>query len=110
MDYIFHTHEISRDKLKNILDESKIDGGDIMYTLAQQMKDEIREEFKEEFKEEFVQTVGPQLKDEGKKEGKKEGKEETARELIKRGVDINIIAEATGFPKEEIEKLAAAVH
>jgi predicted transposase/invertase (TIGR01784 family) len=57
-------------------------------------------------KEEFMQTVGPQLKDKGKEEGKKE----TAMKLIKRGVDINIIAEATGFPKEEIEKLAATVH
>jgi len=110
LSYISHTHEISRDKLKNILDESKIDGGKIMPTLAQQ--------FKEEFKEEFMQTIGLQLKDEGKeegkregkREGKKEGKEETARELIKRGVDINIIAEATGFPKEEVEKLAATVH
>jgi predicted transposase/invertase (TIGR01784 family) len=41
---------------------------------------------------------------------KKEGKLETARELIKRGVDINIIAEATGFSREEIEKLAEIVH
>ena len=45
-----------------------------------------------------------------KKEGKREGKLETARELIKRGVDINIIAEATGFSREEIEKLAEIVH
>ncbi|NIM12763.1 MAG: hypothetical protein GTO45_11715 [Candidatus Aminicenantes bacterium] len=45
-----------------------------------------------------------------KKEGKREGKLETARELIKRGVDINIIAGATGFSREEIEKLAERVH
>ena len=45
-----------------------------------------------------------------KKEGKREGKIETARELIKRGVDMNIIAEATGFTLEEIEKLADIVH
>jgi len=114
LDYISHTHEISQDKLKDILDESKIDGGEIMQTLAQQMKEEIKqtlahemeEEIKQtlaqQMKEEFMQTVGSELKDEGKKE--------TARELIKRGVDINIIAEATGFPKEEVEKLAATVH
>jgi predicted transposase/invertase (TIGR01784 family) len=45
-----------------------------------------------------------------KKEGKREGKLETARELLKRGVDINIIAEVTGFSREEIEKLAEIVH
>jgi hypothetical protein len=46
----------------------------------------------------------------GEKIGEKKGKLETARELIKNGVDINIIARATGFPKEEIKKLAATVH
>jgi hypothetical protein len=49
-------------------------------------------------------------KREGKKEGKKEGKLETARELIKRGVDINIITEATGFSREELEKLVEVVN
>lgn len=47
---------------------------------------------------------------EGRKDGIKEGKLDTARRLIKRGVDMDIIAEATGFPKQEIEKLAATVH
>ncbi len=37
MTYIYNTHEISRDKLKKMLDESKIDGGEIMSTLAQQL-------------------------------------------------------------------------
>jgi hypothetical protein len=45
----------------------------------------------------------------GEKRGEKKGKLETARELVKRGIDINIIAEATGFPLEEIEKLAVDV-
>ena len=49
-------------------------------------------------------------KREGKREGKKEGKLETARELIKRGVDINIITEATGFSREELEKLVEVVN
>ena len=47
-------------ELKKMLDESKIDGGELMPTLAQQMK------------EEFMQTLGPQLKDEGKKERSEE--------------------------------------
>lgn len=101
--YISHTHEISRDKLKKMLDDSKISGGEIMPTLAQQ--------FREEFKEEFMQTLGSQLKDEGKKEGKREGKreakEETAKELIKRGVDLDIIEAATGLSREELKKIAS---
>jgi predicted transposase/invertase (TIGR01784 family) len=87
--YVSQTHEISRDKLKKMLDESKIDGGEIMPTLAQQMK------------EEFMETMGPQLKDEGKKE--------TAKELIKRGVDMDIIEGATGLSREELEKMASIV-
>jgi len=93
--YISHTHEISRDKLRKMLDESKIDGGEIMPTLAQQMK--------EEFREEFMQTLGSQLKDEGKKEKAKE----TAKELIKRGVDMDIIEAATGLSREELKKIAS---
>jgi predicted transposase/invertase (TIGR01784 family) len=46
----------------------------------------------------------------GEERGEKKGKIETARKLIKRGVDIDIIADATGFSKEEIEKLAAIDH
>jgi predicted transposase/invertase (TIGR01784 family) len=44
-----------------------------------------------------------------KKEGIKEGKEETAKELIKRGVDIDIIEGATGLSKEELKKMASIV-
>jgi predicted transposase/invertase (TIGR01784 family) len=82
-----------------MLDDSKISGGEIMPTLAQQFKDEFREEFKEE----FMQTMGSQLKD----EGKREAKEETAKELIKRGVDLDIIEAATGLSREELKKIAA---
>jgi predicted transposase/invertase (TIGR01784 family) len=81
-----------------MLDESKIDGGEIMPTLAQQMK--------EEFKEEFMQTLGSQLKDEGKKEGIEEKAIETAKKMLKKGFETDIIMELTGLKKEEIEKLA----
>jgi predicted transposase/invertase (TIGR01784 family) len=38
-------------------------------------------------------------------EGKIEMARKTARELKKKGIDIHIIAEASGLSKEEIEKL-----
>jgi SOS response regulatory protein OraA/RecX len=97
LEYVSQTQEISRDRLKKMLDESKIDGGEIMPTLAQQMK----EEFREELKEEFMQTLGSQLKDEGKKE--------TAKELIKRGIDMDIIEGATGISREELDKMASII-
>ena len=57
-------------------------------------------------------------KDDGKKIGKELGKElgkqianeKNARVLLKRGVAIDIIAESTGFSKEELKKLAETSH
>jgi predicted transposase/invertase (TIGR01784 family) len=82
-----------------MLDESKIDGGEIMQTLAQQIKDEFREELKEE----FMQTLGSQLK----KEGIEEKAIETAKKMLKKGFETDIIMELTGLKKEEIEKLTS---
>jgi predicted transposase/invertase (TIGR01784 family) len=100
--YISETKNISRDQLKKMLEKSKIDGGEIMQTLADRLRSEGREEGKKEGKEEG--------KKEGKEEGKKEGKLETARKLIERGVDMDIIVEATGFSRQEIEKLVETIH
>lgn len=103
--YISETQNIGRDQLKKMLEKSKIEGGKIMETLAQRLRNEgkvigVKEGIKEGMKEGIK---------EGMKEGIKEGKLDTARELIKRGIDINIIAEATGLPRETIEKLAGAI-
>ena len=91
--YISHTHEINPDKLKNILDASKIDGGKIMQTLAQQMK--------EEFKKEFIQTLGSQLKD----EGIIEGKIETAKQMLLDNFSIEQVIKYTGLTEQEIKAL-----
>lgn len=80
--YITETKDANPDILNKLLEETKIDGGDIMKTLA----------------------------DRWRKEGEKKGKIEAAIALIKRGINIDIIAEATGFPKKRIEKLAETVH
>jgi predicted transposase/invertase (TIGR01784 family) len=93
LEYVSQTQDISRDQLKKMLDESKIEGGEIMPTLAQQMK--------EEFREEFMETIGPQLID----EGKKEEKEDTAKKMLEDGLPIETISKYTGLPEKEIEKL-----
>ncbi|MFP3024862.1 MAG: transposase, partial [Wolbachia sp.] len=38
-------------------------------------------------------------------EGKIEGKIEVAKNLLKAGVSVNLVAESTGLPKDEIEQL-----
>ena len=48
--------------------------------------------------------------EEGRVEGIKKGKIETARELIKNGVALDIIARSTGLSKKELEKIAAKVN
>ncbi len=75
----------------------------------------------EEYKMQYVTTWERIAKKEGEKRGEKRGEErgekrgeekarlETARELVKYGVDIDIIAKSTGIHREELEKLAETV-
>lgn len=51
---------------------------------------------------EYVYTRG---KAEGIREGKAEGILETAAEMLKKGLDIELVSEVTKLPKEEIKKL-----
>jgi predicted transposase/invertase (TIGR01784 family) len=46
----------------------------------------------------------------GEKKGMEKAKIETARELVKNGVDIDVIARSTGLSRGKIEKLAEKVH
>lgn len=54
----------------------------------------------------MLETLAQRIKEEGRKADKLE----TAKELIKRGIDKDIIADATGLPLEKIEELAEQVH
>jgi predicted transposase/invertase (TIGR01784 family) len=57
----------------------------------------------------IMATIAEKWKKEGKKEGKKEEKLNIARELVKNGVDINIISRSTGLPLEKLKELASMV-
>ena len=46
----------------------------------------------------------------GKQEGMEEKAIETAKKMIKKGFETDIIMEITGLKKEEVEKLAAIAH
>jgi predicted transposase/invertase (TIGR01784 family) len=79
--YISQTHKISINRLEKMLEESKINGGDIMQTLAEQ------------------------LKKEGIKIGIEENAKETAKRMLKKGLDMDTIVEITGLKPSDIEKL-----
>ena len=92
--YITEIRDMSLEQLQKKLKESKIEGGDLMPSLAQRLREE-------------GEKVGVKK---GVKQGMKKGKLETARELVKNGVDIDIIARSTGLSKKEIESLAETAH
>jgi predicted transposase/invertase (TIGR01784 family) len=46
----------------------------------------------------------------GKQEGMEEKAIETAKRMLEKGFEIDIIMEITGLKKEEVETLAAMVH
>lgn len=62
-----------------------------------------------------MQTIAEKWKKEGIKIGEKRGEErgiekkaiETAKNLLEMGIDVDMIAKATGLKKEEVEKLAS---
>ena len=88
LEFVYETQEVTEEGLKKMLEESDLEGGEIMQTLAQR------------------------LREDGAKAEKKKAEEEmlnTARELIKNGVDINIVSRSTGLPLEKLEELASTV-
>ncbi len=57
----------------------------------------------EEYKMPYITSFEKIAEERGIKKGRKEGKLETARRFLRRGIDINIIADETGLTKEEIK-------
>ncbi len=88
--YITETGDIPAERLKEMLEESKIPGGDIMPTLAQRWIDEGMKK--------------------GMQQGKKQGKLETAQNMIENGINIDVIVRYTGLSRKEIEKLTKKIH
>ncbi len=77
MRYIAHTHKIKMVQLNQMLEESKIDGGETMQTLAQQLK----------------------------KEGKKEEKLETAKRMLLNDFSVEQVMTATGLTEKQVKAL-----
>ena len=86
--YLSETKDIDPEKLKIILEESKINGGDIMPTLAERLREEGRNEGKEKWMN----------------EGRNEGKLEAARTLLREDFTIEQIVKFTGLSEEQLKK------
>jgi len=87
--YLSETKDIDPGKLKKILEESKINGGDIMPTLAQRLRDEGKEKW---------MNVGKEI-------GMNEGKLEAARRMLNEDFTIEQIVKLTGLTEEEVRRL-----
>jgi predicted transposase/invertase (TIGR01784 family) len=83
--YISETKDIDQGKLKKILEETKIDGGDLMQTLAQRLRQEGKQE-------------GMQL-------GKQEARIETAKQMLLDKMSVKVVAKYTGLSEKELKKL-----
>ena len=80
--------------------------------VSEQRLDKIKKEIKMSFVEatitEHVYNQGwIKGEAEGKAKGEAEGRKKTAINLLKMGIDVKIINQATGFSKKEIKQLAS---
>jgi predicted transposase/invertase (TIGR01784 family) len=85
--------------------------------LEERLSEEIIK-FEEEQKMPYIPTWERRAKKEGRMEGKIEGieigenntKKRMARELLKRGVSLDIVAQSSGLSPEELKKLVDKQH
>jgi hypothetical protein len=99
--YITQTQEIKYNQLEKILEESKIDGGEIMQTLAQELENKgilIGEERGVRIGEERGVRIGEER-------GKDAQKIETARRMLADGLPIKTISKYTGLSTKTINEL-----
>ncbi len=86
---------------------------DWVIRVPEAFKDQIKEVIKkveEEYKMEYTPIWERDAEKKGEERGEKRGVKKTAKNLLKMGMDIDKISQATGLKKEEIEKLASKSH
>ncbi len=84
-EYILYDDKITLEELKSKVEEKIPDGGDIVQSTAQRLKEEGKLE--------------------GIKVGEEKGKKETAIKMLAKGLDIDFIHEVTGLSIEEIMEI-----
>jgi predicted transposase/invertase (TIGR01784 family) len=95
--YITETKDANPDTLNKLLKETKIDGGDIMPTLAQRWKDEG--------KKEWIAVGRQKGRKAGVKAGMKAERLKTAKRLLHKNLPIETIAECTDLTEKEVRSL-----
>jgi len=91
MAYISKTQKVAPTKLKKILEETKIDGGEMMQTLAQHWIREGKRETEKKWKE--------------KEKKWKEEKREMATRMLFKNYSVNEVMAITGLTEKEIQSL-----
>jgi hypothetical protein len=115
-----YKHGYSREKTKTILNFF-----DWVIRLPDTYKEHIKEVIKkieEEYKMEYVpiwlrdeREVGIKIGEEkgikiGEEKGKEEKAKETAKKMLEKGFEIDLVMDLTGLGKEVVEKLASTAH
>jgi predicted transposase/invertase (TIGR01784 family) len=83
--YVSYIRDLSLEELKKTLEESNIEGGDIMPSLAQRLMDEGKEKWMEE--------------------GVKKNAKETAKRMLSADFSIEDIVKFTGLTEKEVKEL-----
>jgi predicted transposase/invertase (TIGR01784 family) len=106
--YLSETKDMDPEKLKEILEESKINGGDIMPTLAQRLRDEGKEKWMNVGKKKWMNVGRKEGKEKWMNEGRNKGiyeeKLATARRMLREDFTIKQIAKFTGLSEEQLKK------
>jgi hypothetical protein len=113
MTYISETKDIDQDKLKKILEESSINGGDIMPTLAQRLREEgmqmgIEKGMQQGMQKGMQKGIQKGIQkgmQQGKQEGWQEAKIETAKQMLLDKMSIKVVAKYTGLKEKELKAL-----
>ncbi|MCK4761294.1 MAG: Rpn family recombination-promoting nuclease/putative transposase [Candidatus Aminicenantes bacterium] len=96
--YISETKDLSQKQLKELLIKTKLEGGEIMETLAQRLRAEGK---RMGIEEGLRQGLKEGLK-EGIEEGEKKGKLETAKRMLNSGLTVKDIVTFTGLSEKEV--------
>jgi len=99
------TKDANPDTLNKLLKETKIDGGDIMPTLAQRWKDEGKKEWIAVGMQKGKKTGMKTGMKAGVKAGMKAERLKTAKKMLSDNVSIEAIAQYTDLTEKEVRSL-----
>jgi len=105
MAYISKTQKVAPTKLKKILEETKIDGGEMMQTLAQQWIREGKRETEKKWKETEKKWKETEKKWKETEKKWKEEKREMATRMLFKNYSVNEVMAITGLTEKEIQSL-----